>query len=361
VTTHHTSDQRPGGPRLFRLPIALLLAFSLALVSTPSASAEDPPPDSPPVATPADPSSPPPGGSLIILPDPKVWAGEVFAGVLTGLLDTINGALRLVVSSADAGALNFITTTPPAGSYANGTVQSLWGTCRAVANAALVLVALAAGYSVIVAEGHGTPYRTALEVIPRLVLGALLVNTSLIWAQLAIDLNNALCGAVGSSGLAAWDQSGAGGTLPNAVATLAYLIASLLLVIQMLMRLALVDVMLVVAPIALLCWVLPWTQQWARLWSTTFLAAVFCQFLQVVAMKLGASLIGDSAAIGSGAGLLRLFLGIAVIALTLRIPTLLRTQTGGGLGLVRQIAFVAATRGAAGRSRTRGSAARGGA
>ena len=37
------------------------------------------------------------------------------------------------------------------------------------------------------------PYHEAMELLPRLVLGALLVNTSLSWAQLAIDLNNALC------------------------------------------------------------------------------------------------------------------------------------------------------------------------
>ena len=46
-----------------------------------------------------------------------------------------------------------------------------------------------------------------MELFPRLVLGALLANTSLSWAQLAIDANNALCQAVGQASLPAWERA----------------------------------------------------------------------------------------------------------------------------------------------------------
>ena len=56
-------------------------------------------------------------------------------------------------------------------------------------------------------EQLGSPYHEAMELFPRLVLGALLANTSLSWAQLVIDANNALCQAVGQTGLPAWERA----------------------------------------------------------------------------------------------------------------------------------------------------------
>ncbi|MES4793181.1 MAG: hypothetical protein C4321_09605, partial [Chloroflexota bacterium] len=70
---------------------------------------------------------------------------------------------------------------------------------RAIGNAGLVLVALWGGFNLIVREHVGSPYHEAMELVPRLILGALLTNTSLAWGQLTIDLNNALCQAVGQA------------------------------------------------------------------------------------------------------------------------------------------------------------------
>ena len=90
---------------------------------------------------------------------------------------------------------------------------------------------------------------------------------------------------------------------------------------------------------ALLCWVLPQTQSWARLWSSTFFACVFTQFIQVLALRLGSALLADSAVIGSNAVLLRLLLGVAVIVLTLKLPGLMRMHLDSGLGFVRYYAY----------------------
>ena len=59
------------------------------------------------------------------------------------------------------------------------------------------------------------------------------------------------------------------------------------------MRLALIDVLMAAAPLGLPCWVLPRTQGWARLWSGTFFGAVFTQFVQVLGLKVGGSLLTD--------------------------------------------------------------------
>jgi len=183
------------------------------------------------------------------------------------------------------------------------------------------------------------------------VLGALLANTSLTWAQLAIDANNALCLAIGQASLPAWERAdSATQLLVEVIAILIYLVTSLLLLLQMLMRLALIDVLLVVSPLGLLCWVLPQTQGWARLWSSTFFGAVFTQFVQVLALKLGGSLLTELTPMAPDAALLAVFLGVAVLLLTMKIPGLMRNHLGDGLGFTRYFVYRQAAGALAGRA-----------
>jgi hypothetical protein len=280
------------------------------------------------------------GDLLGFLPDPRRWAADVFNQVLTNLMRDLADALRRVIDSVLGSSLNFITQTPPDGSYASPTVQTLWGVVRLIANAALVLVTLWGGFNLILRQHLGSTYHEAMELLPRLLLGALLVNTSLSWGRLAIDANNALCQAMGQASLPAWERAGSGTQLlVDVTASLIYLVTSLLLLLQMLMRLALTDVLLVAAPLGLICWVLPQTQGWARLWSTTFFSAVFAQFLQVLALKLGGSLLTELTPMAADSALLAVFLGIAILVLTLKIPGLLRHRMGDGLGFVRYVAY----------------------
>ncbi len=279
-------------------------------------------------------------GPLDFLPDPRQWASEVFNQVLVNLLQGISSALRSLVGGVMASSVNFISQTPPAGSYASSTVLALWNLVRIIANAALALVVLWGGFNLILRPHLGSPYHEAMELFPRIALSALLANTSLWWARFAIDANNALSGALGQASLPAWDRAdSATQLLAEVIATLIYMVTSLLLLLQMLMRLALIDVLLVVSPLALLCWVLPETQGWARLWSSTFFSAVFTQFVQVLALKLGSALLTDLTPVAADASLLAVFLGIAVLAVTMKIPGLMRNHLGDGLGFARYFAY----------------------
>lgn len=342
-----------------RLPLTVLaaaLTLLLALLATRPVAAQAPPLPPTPVATPTPAATPTPegnrppersGGPLDFLPDlvpdlpdPKEWAADVFNQVLVTLLRGIADALRGAVGGVLDSSLNFITQTPPDGSYDSPTVRSLWNVVRLIANAGLALVALWGGFNLIVREQIGSPYHEAMELFPRLVVGALLVNTSLSWGQLAIDLNNALCQALGETTLPAWERADTPTQLlADVIASVVYLVTGLLLLLQMLMRLALVDVLLVASPLGLLCWVLPQTQSWARLWSDTFFSAVFTQFVQVLALKLGGSLLTELTPMAADSALLSVFLGVAVLVLTLKIPGLMRARTGDGLGFVRYIAY----------------------
>ncbi|MCC6177457.1 MAG: hypothetical protein IT305_19335 [Chloroflexi bacterium] len=325
----------------------VLLIFMLVLSFTATiplpAHAQETPPTATPTATPEPEGNPPagaPGPFSGFLPDPKAWASDVFNQVLVSLLQGISDAIRGVVDGVMGSSLNFITQTPPAGTYDSPTVKTLWEAVRTVMNAGLAIVALWGGFNLIVREQIGAPYHEAMELVPRLVIGALLANTSLSWAQLAIDVNNALCQGIGEVALPAWERvDSTTQLLVDVIAILIYLVTGLMLLLQMLMRLALIDVLLVAAPLGLLCWVLPQTQGWARLWSGTFFGVVFTQFVQVLALKLGGSLLTELAPMSPDAALLSVFLGVAVLALTLKIPSLMRNHVGDGLGFVRYYVY----------------------
>lgn len=361
ASIHRSAPRSIAGDRRGRrlaIIAGLVFLIGFVLVGTRTARADRPPAPHPtpvvaptPVAPPDGSPAPSHSGGLFgFLPDPKQWAADVFSQVLVTFLQGISDGLHSMVHGVMGSSLNFITQTPPAGSYKSPTVQTLWGVVRGIADAALVLVALFTGFNVMARQHLGSPYHGAMEVLPRLILGALLVNTSLSWGRLAIDANNALCQAIGQTSLPAWQHADVGTqALVNVIATLIYLVTSLLLLLQMLMRLALIDVLLVAAPLGLLCWVLPQTNGWARLWSTSFFGIVFTQFVQVIALKLGGSLLTDLTPMASDAALLSVFLGVAVLVVTLKIPGLMRHHAGDGLSFVRYVAYQQAARAIAGR------------
>jgi hypothetical protein len=286
------------------------------------------------------------GPSTEFLPDPRQWAADVFNQVMVSLLQGIANALHAVISAVLNSSLNVISQTPPVATYSSPIVRQLWTVVRMIANAALVLAAAWGGFNLMAREHLGTEYHEMLVLLPRLAIGAALVNTSLSWGQLAIDANNALCRAIGDVTLPAWQAADGGSQLlATVIAVLIYLVAGLLLIIQQLMRVALVDVLLVVAPIALLCWILPQTQSWAKQWSSLFFGTVFTQFIQVIALKLGGSLMTDLTPVAGDTALLELFLGVALVALTLKVPGLMRGHLGDGLGFVRYFAYRQLARG----------------
>jgi hypothetical protein len=110
---------------------------------------------------------------------------------------------------------------------------------------------------------------------------------------------------------------------------LIYVVMGLLLVLQQLMRLALVDVLLDLAPLAALCWILPQTHGWGRLWGSLFIGTVFAQCVQVLTLRLGFNL-ATSIPPSTAAGVVQPLLGIAVLAVVLKIPGLMRGGAGGG-------------------------------
>jgi len=268
-------------------------------------------------------------GPLCGLRDLRTWLQDTITQIVTDFVTGIGkGFADAIVSFIDN--VNFLTRTPENLSYDNDLVKQYATATQVLANGLLAVVVLLGGYNVMLRPYLGATYASALEFLPRLLLGGILINTAAWWCRLAIDANNAACGVFGAPTIAGAVSKVLGVVVDptHLLGPLMLLVAvAILLLIQQLMRLALVDVLLILAPLAALLWILPQSQAWGRLWGRLFVATVFAQAVQVLTLRLGFNLATDVPQLSDA---LQPLLGIATLGLALKIPSLLGGGAAGG-------------------------------
>ncbi len=265
--------------------------------------------------------------------DPSCWTQQIAQWLAQTLLQT----MQPLVDAINHSNFNILTQTPPDNTYNNAMVMTLSNNVLQVVDAALAVLIMVGGYNVMVGRQIGLRSSELAEFLPHLILAVLAAHFSLFFIQLFIDLENALCLSVihlaGLSMLTNTIVALFRGNLLGAgllIYALALILAGieLLLAVQMIVRLALLNVLIIVAPLALLCFALPQTQRWARLWASLFSATVFVQFFQVVTLALGGVLVtslGQSNVLNLDSTLVTLFVSLGVLSLVLRLPGMLNT------------------------------------
>ena len=211
-----------------------------------------------------------------------------------------------------------------------------------VASGALAVIVGWMGLTLIVGDHAGRAQAGWRELAPRLALGLVAAAASLWWCALVIDIADAVSGFIAAElGVTAGDMlrstldtlltavaaGSVGMALLLALVYLVYAFFVLYLVVQMVLRLALIDILLALAPIALGVWILPHTAGWGRHWLRLFMTTVFQQAVQLVALALGIGFLSQYAAIGGGDGMQdlvwKLLMSLAFIYLATRVPSLL--------------------------------------
>jgi hypothetical protein len=278
--------------------------------------------------------------------NPVNWAKDIVNAVFTligqAMLEAIRGFVDWALGMGGS-SLNFVTRTPAEGTYDSPTVRSLYDFSRAIVNVALAVVVMWGAFNVIIKEHTRSPYHEAMELLPRVILAALAANLTIEFARMLIDINNALAAGVGDVGLPGYDQATPSQEgLALIFTAVAYGIVAVLLVFQMLMRLALLAMLIVLGPIAALLWVLPQTQQWTRWWTDLFVITVFQQAVQVMVLALGIALMVELTPGSVSNALLTMLLGLAVCWLTLKVPSLLRSARSQA-GVTNVLTFAMAT------------------
>ncbi|MHB8717973.1 MAG: conjugal transfer protein TrbL family protein [Candidatus Dormibacteria bacterium] len=172
-------------------------------------------------------------------------------------------------------------------------------------------------------------------VLPRVLLAVLLAHGSLLLMQMAIDLDNALgsvalsLGSTVTADSTPWAASIAPVMLARlvgsqdifAIVMSAVLVATLvILVLTYVIRSALLNVLVVTAPLAALLGVMPDTRMWARSWAHLFLTTVFMQAVQLVVLRVAITMEVDS-----GGGLVGTVYAIATLWLMLKVPGAMNT------------------------------------
>ena len=237
---------------------------------------------------------------------------------------------------------DIITGTPADLTYGHLLVQQAWLVVWVVTSAALALVIGWIGLSLIVQEPLGARQAGWRELIPRLVLGVVAAAASLWWCALVIDVAHHISGFIAAALnvtpsdllrapvdtlLTAVEGGSVGLALLLALIYLIYGFFCLYLLMQMVLRLALIDLLLALAPAAMGLWILPHSSGWSRHWLRLFATTVFQQAVQLIALALGIGFLGELATIGAFEPardlIWKLLMSIAFIYLATRVPSML--------------------------------------
>ncbi|HSP08400.1 MAG TPA: conjugal transfer protein TrbL family protein [Candidatus Dormibacteraeota bacterium] len=182
---------------------------------------------------------------------------------------------------------------------ANATIKRFEPKVQIVSNAALVLVAMWASYRIMWGHGLRTQY-SARILLPRLFMGAVLINFSLPLFQAVVDITNTLCKVIqGFASLdspADWLANSAYG--PSAgiweiVTTAILAVGYDVLAVTYLVRYAILIVLAITAPIAGLLFTLPETHHISKQWASNFTSNLLMQPAQLFVIAVGFGLEKD--------------------------------------------------------------------
>jgi hypothetical protein len=325
---------------LLAVAVGLLAVSSLWLA--PSSAAAQPAPtstSSPPTTTTTPPGAPVPpttaasrsGVPVAPLPGPGLFdvAGRIRAAVNGWLRDLVASAIDPAVDLAARSVLATPNLAAP-----GGRVRELWGMSLGLANAGYALLVCAGGVLLMTNETLQARY-TIKDVAPRLVVGLVASNTSLVLVSVGIDLANALSRALLGPGV---DPAQARATLKavlvfplddaNVLLTLVALVVVVLALIlgaSYVLRVAVLVGLTVAGPLALAGHALPQTEALARWWwrgVTACLAIPVAQSLALITALRVFFHADQDRVLGLGsARLVDLLVATCLLWLLARIPT----------------------------------------
>lgn len=246
----------------------------------------------------------------------------------------IQNPLQSVVAFFLNNPVDILFQTPPSDTYQNSTVIALWNALMDGVIAALACLIVIGGYNAMVASYFGLRQSSIAAFLPQVLLAFAAAHFSLTFLGLFIDLENALCVAIVTAAgiqtffntlLGLFQNPSTEGLLVWALVIVVAILVICLLG-QMILRIGMVALLVVLSGPALLCFALPQTQRYARLWMTLFTSTVLVQFFQVTALALGGVLltaVGTNDLFHAPQGIGQVLLCIGVLVLVLKIPGML--------------------------------------
>jgi hypothetical protein len=251
------------------------------------------------------------------------WVQSILNGLFSSFAQTLSSFFSGVLSWAKSFGFMFIT--PDALTYNQPVVRKLNTWMVGVVDSLLVLVLVIGGYHSLLGQNH-----LLKELAPRLILSGIAATGSLFFLSQCIEVQNQLClgfqGALATAGIGNlslplgvinW------GTAPvyEALTYVIDIFMSVLLCVQMLVRIGLLDFLIILSPLGFMCFALPQTMAWGRLWAQAFVSTLLLQFFQTVCIGLGSVLISSFGHATSS--VISILVGIATLYIALKLPNML--------------------------------------
>ncbi|MGH7869731.1 MAG: hypothetical protein ACREP9_19405 [Candidatus Dormibacteraceae bacterium] len=181
----------------------------------------------------------------------------------------------------------------------NATITRFEPKVQLAADGALVLIAMWASYRIMWGHGLRTQY-TARILLPRLLMGVVLINFALPLFQAVVDISNTLCTAIQTfivlddpsdwvANLTYGPSAGIWEIATTAIIAVGYDV----LAVTYLVRYAILIVLAITAPIAGLLFTLPETHHLSKQWVSNFTTNLFMQPAQLFLLTVGFALEKD--------------------------------------------------------------------
>lgn len=243
-----------------------------------------------------------------------------------------------------------------------------WNVMRSVANVAFIIVFLIIIYSQLTSAGISN--YGLKKLLPRLIIGAVLVNVSYFICSIAVDISNILGfsiqdifvqirkdtfnitddtwsadtttwstvtafvlsgGALGVIGVAV--AGNLAGALPLLLPILVGVALTCLVVLIILAaRQAIIVILIVIAPIAFVAYLLPNTEKWFTKWRELFMTMLI--FFPAFSLIFGGSQLAGGLIIQSASSVIMIIFGLAVQIAPLVITPIILRLSGGLLGKI---------------------------
>lgn len=246
----------------------------------------------------------------------------------------------------------------------NSPIYQIWQIMRDITNILFVIFLLVVVYSQI--TGLGISNYGIKKALPKLIIAAILVNLSYLICAAAVDLSNIFgasirglfdsiqtqainAGGLGDVSSINWTTLTAaligGGAVagiaiihfiwPLIAALIGAIISVLIGLITLGLRQALIIILVMIAPIAFVCALLPNTEKWFKKWKDVFISMII--FYPMFSFLFGASSLAGwaliASAVNSGSAFM-LIVGLAVQVLPLILSIGLMKMSGTVLGAV---------------------------
>lgn len=264
-------------------------------------------------------------------------------GLVDVLIKAITGFLNNIIQAVAAPFLTaldfFIKETPLMAK--NSGVFNIWLAIVGITNVLFMLVVALLGFHVMSASTFGFDELDIKQLLPRLGLAFLLINTSIFFIDAVIELSNVLITAINkvSGASSVWEtltavvkESGGQGAAALLV-MLAFLIFSIILLIYYVSRLVVISLGAVLSPLVIALWLLPAFRDFAVSAIKTYITTIFVLFVHVIILMLASTLFAGMSATDGDNSIPNVLMSMVVGLAT--VMTLLKTQ-----GVMMQFSYV---------------------